>query len=344
MAVRDAWQTDTDVGSPATGAGVRTHPARRWTDEEWSPESGRSMQDRDVGLSKALGWFSVALGVAELVAPRGLARMIGIHDDDDNRRLLQAMGLRELATGVAILAQPERPGWLWARVGGDMIDLAMLGSALKSEHSDRGRVTAATAAVLGVTALDVLTGQRLASREWNGRDLAVEEPRRGIRVRRSITVQRSPEEVYQFWRDFRNLPTFMSHLESVEVIDERRSRWRAKAPAGTTVEWEAELVEDQPAERIAWRSIEGSEVDNAGSVRFTPAPGDRGTEIHVELEYDPPGGKLGAIVAKLFGEAPEQQVSGDLRRFKQVMETGEVVHSDASIHRTPHPAQPAAEP
>jgi uncharacterized membrane protein len=155
-------------------------------------------------------------------------------------------------------------------------------------------------------------------------------------------VLQSPEQVYEFWRDFRNLPRFMEHLESVELLEGRRSRWRAKAPVGSNVEWEAEIVEDRPNEMISWRSLPGSEVDNTGSVRFLPAPGGRGTEIRVALEYDPPGGRLGAKVAKLFGEAPEQQVASDLRRLKQVLETGEVVHSDASIHRGMHPARPAA--
>ena len=158
-----------------------------------------------------------------------------------------------------------------------------------------------------------------------------------------MTINRSPEEIYHFWRDFQNLPRFMDHLESVDVLDERRSHWRAKAPAGKTVEWDAEIIEDRPNELIAWRSLENADVPNTGSVRFVPAPGGRGTEVHVELKYDPPGGAVGVAIAKLFGEEPNQQVATDLRRFKQVMETGEVVQSDASIHRGPHPARPPAD-
>jgi uncharacterized membrane protein len=132
----------------------------------------------------------------------------------------------------------------------------------------------------------------------------------------------------------------MAHLESVQVLDDRRSHWKAKAPAGTTVEWDAETIEDRPNELIAWRSLPDATVPNSGTVRFKDAPGDRGTEVLVQLSYQPPGGKVGALIAKLFGEEPKQQVKGDLRRFKQVMETGEIVHSDASIHRGPHPAYP----
>lgn len=341
MAVREAPSAGATTGTLETAAeSAPPMITRRWTDDdEWSP---RYESRRGDGLARFLGWFSVALGVAELAAPRRVARMIGVDYDEDNRRLLQTLGLRELATGIGILTQPREPAWMWARVGGDMMDLTLLGSALKSDRADHGRVTAATAAVLGVTALDVLTGQRLST----GGNGGASEPReartsRGTRVRQSVTVAKPPAEVYGFWRELRNLPRFMEHLEAVEPLDGNRSRWRAKAPAGTTVEWEAEITEDRPGELISWRSVADSEVDNIGTVRFAPAPGDRGTEIQVELRYDPPAGKLGALVAKLFGEAPEQQVASDLRRLKQVLETGEAIRSDASIHRGPHPARPA---
>jgi len=149
-------------------------------------------------------------------------------------------------------------------------------------------------------------------------------------VKKAITVNRPPEDLYQYWHDFENLPHFMDHLESVQVTGAGRSHWKAKGPAGTTVEWDAEVVDDRPNELIAWRSLDGAAVDNAGSVRFKPAPGGRGTEVHVELRYDPPGGALGATVAKLFGEDPTQQAPDDLRHFKQVIETGERAISDAT--------------
>jgi uncharacterized membrane protein len=165
-----------------------------------------------------------------------------------------------------------------------------------------------------------------------------------IRTHRSITVRRPVEEVYGFWRNFENLPRFMRHLESVQVVDERRSHWKALAPAGQTVEWDAETIEDRPSELIAWRSLPGADIYNAGTVRFQPAPGGRGTEVRVTLEYDPPFGKLGSKVAMLFREEPGQQVQDDLRHFKQVMETGEIVLSDATKQRGPHPAQPNETP
>jgi uncharacterized membrane protein len=142
----------------------------------------------------------------------------------------------------------------------------------------------------------------------------------GIKVERSITVNRPQAEVYRFWRQLENLPRFMDHLESVTVIDENRSHWIAKAPAGTKVEWDASIHNEIEDELIAWRSLPGSDIDNAGSVHFTPADGDA-TEVRVVLSYDPPAGRVGAAVAKLLGEEPGTQVDEDLRRFKQVMES-----------------------
>ena len=147
---------------------------------------------------------------------------------------------------------------------------------------------------------------------------------RGVKVEKSITINRSPEELFRFWRNFENLTRVMSHLEAVQVTGDNRSHWIAKAPAGTSVEWDAEVYNEKENELIAWRSLEGADVDNAGSVHFRPAPAGRGTELRVVLKYDPPAGKVGAAVAKLFGEEPEQQIEEDLRRFKSMMETGEV--------------------
>lgn len=146
---------------------------------------------------------------------------------------------------------------------------------------------------------------------------------RGIRVDEAITINRSPEEVYRFWRRLENLPRFMEHLESVTAIDEKRSHWVARGPAGKSVEWDAEIINEIPNELIGWRSIEGADVDNAGSVQFKRVPGNR-TELRVELRYDPPGGALGAFFAKLFGEEPSQQVKDDLRNLKSILEAGEM--------------------
>ena len=147
---------------------------------------------------------------------------------------------------------------------------------------------------------------------------------RGMKVEKSVTINRPPEELYSFWRNFENLPRFMNHLESVRVTGGDRSHWVAKGPAGSTVEWDAEVYNEKENEMIAWRSLEGADVASAGSVHFTPAAAGRGTVVRVVMKYDPPGGAVGAAVARLFGENPEQQIDEDLRRFKQVMESGEI--------------------
>ena len=147
---------------------------------------------------------------------------------------------------------------------------------------------------------------------------------RGVRVEKAVTINASPEQLYTFWRNFENLPRFMHNLESVTVHDAKSSHWVAKGPAGSTVEWDAEIINEVPNELIGWRSTEGSQIDNAGSVHFTPAPANRGTEVKVVLRYDPPAGVVGATVSKLLGEDPAINVQEDLRRLKRLIETGEI--------------------
>jgi uncharacterized membrane protein len=274
--------------------------------------------------------------MAEIAAPNTVARLIGVPDDDANHRMLRAFGLREVANGIGILAQPREAGWLWARVGGDLMDLAFLGNNLRSDDAQPNRIAMAAAAVAGMAALDVLAGQQLSQEDsGTGRRLW----NRSIHVTQTVAINRPAEEIYGFWRDFRNLPRFMSHLEQVEVMDERRSHWVARAPVGRTVSWDAEVTEDQPNERLAWRSLEGADVENSGEVRFERAPGGRGTIVRVELNYTPPGGMIGAMAARIFGEEPHMQVRDDLRKLKQVMETGEVTVAEGSL-KLSHPAQP----
>jgi uncharacterized membrane protein len=324
-----------------------------WISAEDGRETDRERKASDP-MALAMGLFSVGLGLAQIAAPRKMVNVIGVEDTDRNRDTMLALGLRELASGVGILGPGNTAGWLQARVGGDIMDLALLAGAFRSDDRDRSRLNMALAAVAGALVLDVLAARRARDRNENGNgrpsgrelygeaDTAVTEAGPG-HVVRSVTIRQPIDTVYGFWRNFENLPRFMEHLESVRVTGDRQSHWVAKAPAGRTVEWDAETVEDRPNELIAWRSLPGASVPNSGQVRFRQADGDRGTEVHVELRYDPPAGKLGALVAKLFGEEPGQQVSGDLRRLKQVLETGEVVHSDSSIHSGMHPAQPPAQ-
>jgi uncharacterized membrane protein len=149
-------------------------------------------------------------------------------------------------------------------------------------------------------------------------------------VGRTITVNRPREELYAFWRDFRNLARFMENVESVRVDDDRRSHWVVKAPAGKTVEWDSVLTEDEEGRLLAWESVEGADIKNTGRIEFRDAPPGRGTEITATIVYDPPGGDLGKLIAKLFQKEPKIQARRDLRRFKQLMETGEISTSAAS--------------
>jgi uncharacterized membrane protein len=155
----------------------------------------------------------------------------------------------------------------------------------------------------------------------------------GIKIEKVVTINRSPEELYQFWRNFANLPRFMDHLKSVTVKDSTHSHWVTKAPAGREIAWDAEIINEKENELIAWRSLPGSMISNAGSVHFAPAPGGRGTELRVVFEYVPPAGRLGTLVAKLFGEEPERQVREDLRHFKEIMESGELPTSEGHSMR-----------
>lgn len=288
-------------------------------------------------LARALAWFGIGIGLAEIAAPRDLARLIGV-GDGGAENALRALGAREIASGAGILVRPRPAGWLWARVGGDAMDLALLWGALNAKGAQRERIGATAAAVAGVMVLDVLSAIRLSRRSGAAQGRSADQT---IAVEQAVTINRPAEELYRYWRDFEHLPRVMRHLESVRVSGDGRSHWKAKAPGRTTVEWDAEVVEDRPNELIAWRSLPGADVPNTGSVSFAPAPGDRGTEVRVELRYDPPAGKLGALVAKLFGEEPNQQARDDLRAFKQVMETGEVVVSEGTLALS-QPGQPPA--
>lgn len=149
-----------------------------------------------------------------------------------------------------------------------------------------------------------------------------------IKVERTVTINKPAEELYRFWRNFENLPTFMKHIKSVTVHDGNRSHWIASAPLETSVEWDAQIIKDEPNHMIAWASVEEADVDNSGFVRFRPATGGRGTEVKVVMEYNPPGGAVGATIAKLFGEEPEQQIGDELHRFKQLMEAGEIATTE----------------
>jgi uncharacterized membrane protein len=164
----------------------------------------------------------------------------------------------------------------------------------------------------------------------------------GVRARAAVTINGPRDEIYRFWRQFENLPRFMKHLESVETGEDGKSHWVARGPAGKKVRWSAEIINERQDELIAWRSLPGGDVDSAGSVRFQDAPGGRGTEIHVELQYNPPAGVIGSYVAKLFGRDPEREISADLKRLKQYMETGEIATTEGQPKGSAQATRPPA--
>jgi uncharacterized membrane protein len=181
-------------------------------------------------------------------------------------------------------------------------------------------------------AMGVSTGTADAVLDASDRDdvasrAATVNARKAIKVERSVTIAKPRAELYAFWRNFENLPRFMEHLVSVRVSSPSRSHWTAKAPAGKTVEWDAEIVNEVPDEIIAWKSVGEPDVANAGAVNFSDAPGGRGTIVRVTLDYEPPAGRIGALLSHFLSEEPDRQIREDLRKFKQLMETGEITTS-----------------
>ena len=316
------------------------------------------MQSTDKKLARFLGVFSAALGVPMAFMTRRFLRFIGIEETPQSVLWTRIVGVREHGPAIGLLARERPVGWLWARVAGDVMDLALLGASmrqpkerrmlgvrLRKRQPDRGRQLAATGGVVATLGLDTLAAVSMSRTDK-------QDPSEGPEhVKSAITVWRSPEETYSFWHDFTNLPRFMAHLESVEPAGDGHSHWKAKAPLRGTVEWDAEIVEDVPSRLISWRSTDGADIQNSGTVRFVSAPHGTGTEIHVDMRYAAPAGPVGATVAKLFGEEPQQQVEDDLRRFKQLIEAGEIVRSDGSPEGTlarrqakQRPAQPPKKP
>jgi uncharacterized membrane protein len=304
MAAEPKWQPDSSDFHDA------------WTDEdeeEWQEANASRFAPDDRQLGQILGLFSLGLGLAELLAPRAVGRAIGV---GDHPAIVRMCGVRQIVTGLGCLSERAPGAWAWARVAGDAMDLALLGAAASSPDADPRRIAAATAGVLGVTALDVYSGQRLSATQ------AGEVP--AISVTQTVTINAEPAELYGFWKNVENLPLFMEHLESVSQVNGRVSPGVAKAPAGASVEWDAEIVDDQPERRLGWRTLPDSQVTHEGMVSFEPASTGRGTIVRVEMLYVPPGGKVGVWIARLFGEEPALQVADDLRRLKQLLETGEV--------------------
>lgn len=291
-------------------------------------QSGASQQ-----LAKGLGWFSIGLGLAEIAAPKTMARLIGVKPGGKSKNILRIYGAREVGAGIGILSLANPSGWLWARVAGDLLDLGSLGKAIASPRNGRARAIAATAAVAGVTIADVRCAIQLSTTHKHR-----QADKGAAAISSSIIIARNVEEIYGFWRNFSRLPEIFDRLESVQVVDENRSHWTLALPGGRRFEWDAETTDDRPNSLIAWRSLSSS-MPHSGEVRFEPATGQRGTKVTVKIHL----GALGTGLGKVLGFVPEQHVIIALHNLKQLMEVGEIVKSDASIHRGMHPARPPEE-
>lgn len=281
-------------------------------------------------VATGLGWLSVGLGLAELLAPRAVSRAIG--DGIRGRPLLvRALGAREIisAAGIILGKRKRQAPWVWSRFAGDAMDMALLGAGvLMGTRGKRPatRLLATAGSVAGLAAIDWLCARRLsAASEPAGLDRADREVTRWTK---SILLSKSPEEVYAFWRQFENLPRFMSRLESVEDLGEGRSHWVAATPMGGRLEWDAEVTQDIPSRRITWRTLEHADLHHTGAVHFESAPGNRGTRVVLELEVLPGACSAASMMAKWLGNMPEKALYGDLLRLRQLMETGELSRTE----------------
>lgn len=346
--------------------------------------------------ARGFGAFSLALGVAELAAPEALKRSLGLRHPSASV-VRSAYGLREVVAGAALLAQPHRPEWMWARVGGDALDIATLIAGDRSDNPQRARLRTALGGVLAVTAADVAVALLLARRRpatrlfghefpslhgvqgaagmidkhlarkvlpaavllarrarlqdkrvlaGGGALLALglgaatlatlnarktkggssEKPVKGA-IQRSVTVNKPRAALYAEWSDFTRAPRWMEIVDSVTPNGEGH-HWVVRGPGEKTVEYDTVMVEAREGEVLAWESVKGSAVRSSNRLEFRDAPGGRGTEIHATMTYDPPMGPLGKAAALLTQKAPELQVRRDLRRFKQLMETGEIATTE----------------
>lgn len=313
------------------GAGATTPT---WSDPNHSAPTGSTN-----AAARNLGWFSLGLGLAQLAAPGPMARLVGLPADATSAGTMRLIGLRELGTGLGLLVQAKPTPWLWARVGGDALDLALLLRAFGSPDVHRTRILLSAASVAGVAAVDTMVSLRMAGEPSAPYEARQERP---VHIRAAVTINAPVSEIYPFWDGFQQLPSFIQDAASVESTGEGTSRWTMEAPAGTTLVWDLAVTESRPNEHIAWQIGESSPIAASGEVRFREAPGGRGTEVIFDGRFDPPGGELGKSIGGALAMTISTKLGNDLRRLKQLVELGEVVRSDDSIVPGPNPAQPPA--
>ncbi|HEY0517380.1 MAG TPA: hypothetical protein VGD00_09685 [Solirubrobacteraceae bacterium] len=311
------------------GAATARVRRRRAHDESSAHSNGHGRNGEAAGplpdersvaaLTRGLGYFSLALGTTQLAAPGLVDKLIGVTDDGTSRRWQRIVGLQELSAAAGILPRERPIEWLWARTSGDVVHLAMLARAYRNRRDSAPRLAIAMASVVGCFAADAFASTRMTSDP----KLRQEVPR--VKGKASITIRAPREELLEQWRRFEQDPQGESRLGPLEIL------------AG------------DPQRGVEWRTADGAAHKAHGTLRLADAPAGRGTEIHASIEFAAPGGSLGAAVMKVAGDEPLQQLRDDLRRFKQLIETGEIARSDgaptgasAKLQPKQHPAQPPA--
>lgn len=270
-------------------------------------------------MVRALGWFSIGLGVAEVAMPAQVGLLIGVRRGSG---ILRLYGLREIFVGVGLLTQQPagRPSrWLWARVAGDLLDIATVGAHNNSDNPDRERAVSATAALTAIALIDFASAQNASRIE---RERLVGNPP-GVAVG-ALTIDRSADDLYWLWKQPDARSRVLESMAKVSSTGDGSEHWQLTGPLGKTVEWDTRLTTDRPGEMVHWKTLNGVKTPYEGSLEFRPAPGDRGTEVIMRMQFDPPGGPLGEAMASLLKIVPDMAITKVLRRFKSLAETGEI--------------------
>lgn len=300
-------------------------------------------------IARGLGWFSILLGMSELVCGRALARWLGMPGTET---LVRTYGVREITTGIGILASADPTPWIWSRVVGDALDAGSLAAGLHDENPREGNVAMALANIIAVTVLDVYCAHRLsaeqrpalpAHHDYSNRSglpsSAYRQRRRGntdhtatgtaleAAAQASITIPRPADDLRALWLSPKAQTRIWEHFAEVTAVNDRTADWTAHGPAGGAYRWRTQ-TEETGTDQVRWSTLDGADVPNAGSLTFRPAPGDRGTELHLTVRFDPPGGAVGQVVSKLFHIVPREIVLTALYRFRALALTGELPLTD----------------
>jgi uncharacterized membrane protein len=272
-------------------------------------------------VAKGLGWFSIGLGAAEMLAASAMVRFTGVRNSFKNRMLMRGYGIREMGAGFGILFDERPENWMWARVAGDFLDIGSLLSAARSAESSGGRIAMSMASVAGVTALDIYCAAKLSAQPEprTARDAASRTASHSA----IITIDRPADELYTRLRDF--------------------MRMRGEGGESRIFASGVEISEDSAARLLRWSARPGPGISVVGTVRFEPARSNRGTVVRAQLE-SPSNGAVARIAGKLFGIAGAELLQNELRKFKQLVETGEIATSEATAVTGMHEAQPPREP